>query len=285
MALPEDDLGAYLDRIGYTGHREPTLAALRGIVLAHITTIPFENIDVLLGRGIRLDNASLMAKLVHGGRGGYCFEQNSLLLRSLQALGFLAEGLAARMIYGRPEADIGPRSHMLLRVVLPEGEFLADVGAGRIAPTVPMRFEIDREQATPHGLYRLVATDGEFELLVSLDAGWVRLYRFSLVPQLAIDYEVSNWFTSTHPAVLFTNHLVAARADSDRRFTLLDREFTTRHRDGRVERRSLADAADLAEVLRSCFRIAPSEAGRDAGAVWERLSVRRRAGERDGGGA
>ncbi|MGD9618183.1 MAG: arylamine N-acetyltransferase [Alphaproteobacteria bacterium] len=64
----------------------------------------------------------------------------------------------------------------------------------------------------------------------------------------------------------------AARADSDRRFTLLDREFTTRHRDGHVERRNLADAADLADVLTSCFRIAPSAAERDAGAVWERIS-------------
>src|SRR4051812_20591606 len=137
MALRDEDLTAYLNRIGYAGPRELTLTVLRNIVLtlAHVTTIPFENIDVLLGRGVRLDNASLMAKLVHGGRGGYCFEQNGLLLRSLQALGFPAEGLAARVIYGRPEGDIGPRSHMLLRVVLSEGDFLADVGAGRIAPT------------------------------------------------------------------------------------------------------------------------------------------------------
>ena len=82
MTLRDEDLTAYLNRIGYAGPRELTLMALRNIVLAHVTTIPFENIDVLLGRGVRLDNTSLMAKLVHGGRGGYCFEQNGLLLRS-----------------------------------------------------------------------------------------------------------------------------------------------------------------------------------------------------------
>ena len=98
MTLRDDDLTAYLDRVDYTRPREPTLAALRGIVRAHATAIPFENIDPLLGRGVRLDNASLMAKLVHGGRGGYCFEHNTLLQHALLALGCRVEGFAARVL-------------------------------------------------------------------------------------------------------------------------------------------------------------------------------------------
>jgi N-hydroxyarylamine O-acetyltransferase len=272
MVLRDDDLVSYLDRIGCAGLREPTLATLRGIIAAHATAIPFENIDVLLGRGVRLDTASLTGKLVRGGRGGYCFEHNTLLLHALGALGFAVEGFAARVLWGRPEGDPTARSHMLLRVSLPEGEFLADVGFGGVTLTAPLRFVIGPEQETPHEPHRLVAVDdGETELQARLDGEWARLYQFLPLRQLPIDYEQANWFTSTYPESLFTNHLLMARPEPDRRYALFDREFTVRYRDGRVERRRLADAADLAEVLRNCFRVAPSAAERDAPAVWERL--------------
>src|SRR5581483_3723209 len=94
MALRDDDLSAYLDRILYAGPREPTLAALGGVVAAHATSIPFENIDPLLGRGVRLDAGSLTGKLVGGGRGGYCFEHNTLLQHALRALGFAVDGFS-----------------------------------------------------------------------------------------------------------------------------------------------------------------------------------------------
>jgi N-hydroxyarylamine O-acetyltransferase len=108
---------------------------------------------------------------------------------------------------------------------------------------------------------------------VQLDNQWTRLYQFLPSPQLPIDYEQANWFTATHPESLFTNHLLMARPEPDRRYALFDREFTLRHRDGRAERRMLSAAADIADVLSRCFRIAPSAAERDAGAVWERLST------------
>src|SRR6478609_7436175 len=94
------DLPAYFDRIRYAGPREPTLPVLRAIVQRHTAAIPFENIDVMLGREVRLDPPSLQHKLVHAGRGGYCFEQNSLLLAALTALGFQVTGLMARVIRG-----------------------------------------------------------------------------------------------------------------------------------------------------------------------------------------
>ncbi len=152
-----------------------------------------------------------------------------------------------------------------------EGEFLADVGFGGVTLTAPLRLEIGPEQQTPHEPHRLVDSDGEIELQARLDGEWTRLYQFLPLPQLPIDYEQANWFTATYPESLFTNHLLMARPEPDRRYALFDREFTVRYRDGRAERRTLADAADLADVLKSCFRIAPSAAERDAGAVWERL--------------
>lgn len=271
MALRQDDLTAYLDRIFYAGPRRPDLTTLRGVVAAHATSIPFENIDPLLGRGVRLDAAALWGKLVNGRRGGYCFEHNTLLQHALRALGFRVEGFSARVLWGRPEGDPTSRDHMLLRVALPEGEFLADVGFGGLTLTAPLRLELGTEQHTPHEPHRLIDSDGEIELQARLDGRWVSLYRFLPLPQLPVDYEQANWFTATYPESLFTNHLLLARPEPDRRYALFDREFTVRYRDGRAERRNLADAADLAEVLTGCFRIAPAAAERDAGAVWERL--------------
>src|SRR4051812_48628397 len=101
MKLSDSDLAAYFARIGHAGRRAPTLPALSGIVAAHATAIPFENLDVLLGRGARLDSGAVVDKLVHRGRGGYCFEHNTLLLHALQALGFDVTGLAARVLWNR----------------------------------------------------------------------------------------------------------------------------------------------------------------------------------------
>ena len=90
------DLDAYFERIGYGGPWEPTLAVLRELHALHPIAIPFEAIDVLTGDGIDLSPAAVDAKLIHAGRGGYCFEQNSLFGRALRTLGFEVEGLIAR---------------------------------------------------------------------------------------------------------------------------------------------------------------------------------------------
>lgn len=253
------DIDAYCARIGYSGPREPSLAALREIVAAHTAAIAFENLDVLLKRPIRLDPASLYAKLVHARRGGYCFEQNLLLLDVLTRFGFRATGLAARVQWGRPPGSVGPRTHMLLRVDLAEGPHLADVGFGGLTPTAPLALAPGPEQATPHESFRLVVADGEFDLEAKLGGNWASLYRFSLQPQLPVDYEVANWFTATHPQSLFVNHLIASRASAGRRHALFNNRHTVRGHDGGSERKLLPDAAALRSVLDCDFGIALPE--------------------------
>jgi N-hydroxyarylamine O-acetyltransferase len=269
MPLDRIDLSAYCTRIGYQGPHQASLAALHGIVAAHATSIPFENLDVLLGRPVRLDAESLVQKLVRERHGGYCFEHNTLLWQMLETLGFEVVGYAARVVWGRVDDTPGPRTHMLLRVTLPEGDFLADVGFGGLTLTSPLRFEIGAEQQTPHEAHRLVESDGEIELQARLDGVWTRLYHFALLPQAPIDYEVANWYTATYPTSLFTNNLLMARPEPDRRYALFNRECTIRHRDGRVERRELRDAADLCDALSCYFIVRLPEA--DCAAVWERL--------------
>jgi N-hydroxyarylamine O-acetyltransferase len=256
MSDKSDDIDAYCARIGYSGPRQATPAVLQTLVARHSAVIPFENLDVLLERPIRLDLPSLHAKLVGKRRGGYCFEHNLLLLDVLRRIGFSAVGLAARVQWGRPAGTIGPRTHMLLRVDLAEGPYLADVGFGGPTPTAPLALQTGNEQATPHGSFRLVAAGGEFDLEARRGEGWASLYRFSPQEQMAVDYEVANWFTSTHPNSLFVNHLIAARSDPAARYTLFNNKFTVRNRDGTTERRTLNDVSEFGEVLAREFGIA-----------------------------
>src|SRR5260370_29963050 len=126
------DLDAWLRRIGRGGSRAPTLATLRAVVAAHAAAISYESIDVLLERTPRLDLASLQQKMVAGGRGGYCFEQNMLFRGALRALGYTVTSLQARVVRGLAVDAPRPMLHMVLRVDLPEGAFLADVGFGNL---------------------------------------------------------------------------------------------------------------------------------------------------------
>ena len=250
------DLDSYLTRIGYSGDRKPTLETLRGMHFAQATAIPFENLDVLAKRGIALDPAAVRAKLIDRGRGGYCFELNALYSAALRALGFQVTELIGRVRWMAPAEAATPRSHMLLLVALPEGEFLTDTGFGGLTLTGPLRFETDIEQETPHEVHRIVASDIGFELQAKLGETWTSIYRFSLEPQHAPDYELSNWYMSTHPESIFVNHLIAGRPAPDRRYSLLNNNFTPRHRDGRVETRTLETIGEMAGVLREDFRIA-----------------------------
>src|SRR5882757_228925 len=124
MSETHFDLDAYLARIGLTGRPDPTLESLRAVVAAHCMAIPFENIDVLLGRPPKLDLASLQAKLVQERRGGYCFEQNLLLRAGLRGLGFTASGMIARVVRGAPADAPRVACHMVVRVELDQGSFL-----------------------------------------------------------------------------------------------------------------------------------------------------------------
>ena len=255
------DLDAYLRRIGYGGSTEPTLATLAALQSHHAGRIPFENLDVLLGRPISLDPQALQGKLVHGGRGGYCFEHNTLFQHVLRSLGFQVAALAARVVWRQPEGAVPPRTHMLLRVELPEGPVLADVGFGGATPTAPLRFAVGIAQPTGLEPFRLAETGTELQLEICRGAAWVPLYRFSLEPQHPIDLDLSNWYVATHPGSLFVQHLLAARPTRSGRHGLFDSDYTLSRPDGAVEERRLADGTALLDVLEQEFllELAPTE--------------------------
>jgi N-hydroxyarylamine O-acetyltransferase len=205
------DLDRYFARIGYSGPRTPTLDTLNAIAKAHVETIPFENLDVLLGRPIDLELGAVQRKLVDARRGGYCFEQNSYLLAVLTELGFAARPLSARVRLQRPRDYTPARTHLILRVEL-DGPWLVDVGFGSMSMASAIRLVLDEPQPTPHEPRRLVRDGDLIFHQVQLAGEWNDIYELTLEEMPAIDREVANWYTSTHPQSSFKSRLLAARA-------------------------------------------------------------------------
>ena len=257
------DLDAYFKRIGYEGPRDANLETLRALHLKHPMAIPFENLNPILGLSVPLDMASLQAKLIHAGRGGYCFEQNGLFLRVLQMLGFSATGLSARVLRGREEKDAA-RSHMVVKIELPgddnfKGVYIADIGFGNLTLTAPLRLHDESPQETPHGVFRLVRSGEEYEEQVLLDGEWETQYRFALLEYFPQDYEALNWYRATHPKSPFVNILMVGRPLPDRRLGLRNDHYAIRYLDGRSEKRILESPREIIDVLERDFGIALPE--------------------------
>jgi len=267
------DLEAYLARIGYTGPRAPTLEVLHALTAAHAQAIPFENLDVLLGRGIDLGPEAVFDKLVRRRRGGYCFEQNGLLLGALTALGFEVVPLSARVRIDRPREVLPPRTHLFLRVEVAGASWLTDVGVGALSLTRAIRFVADEEQATPHEPRRILRENDRWFHQARLGATWSDVYEFTGEEMPPIDRELANWFTSTHPESHFLGRLIAARAAPDgRRITLQNGELKIRERDGRATVQTIGSLEELLLVLAERFGLAfpPETRFGPPGSPWPR---------------
>jgi N-hydroxyarylamine O-acetyltransferase len=245
------DRDAYLARIGYEGSHEPSLDTLRALHFAHVSSIPFENLDILLGRGISLDLGRIQAKLVTARRGGYCFEQNALFAAVLESLGFMVSRLAARVRFGAVE--IRPRTHMLLAVHVNAEPWLADVGFGCAGPLYPVRFH--EAQPNQQGAWQFrVRTEGDqFVLESNENGGWpVDLCAFSPEPQHAVDYEIGNYYTSTHPHSRFVRMLIVEKATPQTRWFLHNQELSEENAETTTTR-TIENDDDVRDILADRF--------------------------------
>ncbi|MBE2214290.1 MAG: arylamine N-acetyltransferase [Opitutaceae bacterium] len=249
MTTPALDLDAYFARIGYHGPRTATLDTLAAVHERHAQTIPFENLDVVLGRAIPLDLPALERKLVHERRGGYCFEQNTLFAAALRALGFAVTPLLARVRWQVPAGVPTPQTHMALRVEIDGRPWLADAGFGGNGLMAPLALDSTNEQRTRHEPRRLVPHGRNLLQQIQIANTWTDVYVLHLDEAFPIDFEVANWFTSMHPASRFRQNVMAARAEGELRYALLNRDLTARHRDGTAEKRQIASHNELLEVL------------------------------------
>ncbi|MGW4565432.1 arylamine N-acetyltransferase family protein [Streptomyces sp. NPDC004561] len=263
------DLGAYLDRIGWEGGRQAGLRTLRGVHLAHALSLTFENLDPVAGRAPSLAVGDLMAKMVHGRRGGYCYEHNTLLWRALEALGFRVTPLAGRVVLGAETPESRPRTHAMLRVEVPGDPrpYLADVGfgaAGALLEPVPLVLGTEFEGAGRRHRFVLLPHHGPLELwaLQAYDRfrdEWVSQYAFTQEPFTAADFEVFNWHVGTNPRSPFTHRPYLQRTTRERHLALDGDRFTETRPDGTVTERKLADEAEARRVVEEKFGVAVPE--------------------------
>jgi N-hydroxyarylamine O-acetyltransferase len=261
------NIDAYFRRIGYAGPTLPTLDVLRAIARQHAMSIPFENLAVLVSGPPDLELPAVEAKLVHAGRGGYCYEQNALLYAALVHLGFRIKGLSARVRYGVPADVVTPRSHMLLAVDTPDGAVLADAGFGGLTLTAPVMMRWHEEQPTLHETVRLVPSEGDYLLQARIGDDWADVYRFDLTPQLAPDYIQQNWHTATRPNALFANNVIVAMPKPGGRYALFNRTLTWRPVTGDKERSAVDTRSAMRAVLADVFSLHISDAELDT--AWE----------------
>lgn len=253
------DLQRYLERLGYASAPAATLDNLRELQRRHTTEFAFETLSTMLRVPVEVEPAAIQDKLLHQGRGGYCFELNRLFLLLLQALGFDARGLTGRVVMGGPEDALPARTHMLVLVTLEGVRYITDVGFGGMVPTGPLLLDSEAEQATPHEAYRLSHVDGTYTLRARVADSWRAMYVFDLQTVADIDYVVGNWYVCTHPDSPFLGQMIAARTGPGLRKTLNNGSFAI-HRLGQASERVQLDSVDeVLRVLRDEFGIRPPE--------------------------
>lgn len=245
------DLDAYLARVGLTGALEPTGATLAALHRAHVDAIAFENLDVFLGRGVRVDLGSVQAKLVAARRGGYCYEHGVLFAAVLERIGYQVDRLLARIGY-KPRFP-RPRTHMTLHVTGRDGQWLADVGFGA-GLLEPLPWDAGGRPHRQGGwTYRIAAPEAGTWVTQQASGGdWLDLYTIEPDRQHASDVEMSNHYTSTHPRSPFTGHAIVMRKTADVQHRLRDRDLSTIWPDGTSTERTLTDP-EITSALREMF--------------------------------
>jgi arylamine N-acetyltransferase len=252
----------YFTRIGYDidsgALPAPTEDLLHALVAAHGRTIPFENLDPLLGVPVDdLGPGPLVEKLVRRRRGGYCYEHNGLVGYVLEALGFGVERLTGRVVW--MQAADGPlpaMTHQVLAVTVPgeDDRFLVDVGFGGQTLSSPIRLVAGPEQTTRHELYRIVEWDDELVLETEVRQQWRPMYTFTEQPRPRIDLEVGSWYVSTLPTSKFVTTLSAALVTDDARYNLSGRNMSIHRKDG-SEKIRFETAAEVLDALDDHFNV------------------------------
>jgi N-hydroxyarylamine O-acetyltransferase len=243
------DLASYLQRIDIKGPLTPDLKSLKLLHQSHATRIPFENLDIQLGKPISLDLDDLQRKMIHNKRGGYCFEQNTLMQSVLKEIGYDVIACEARVRMGRTIS--APRTHMLLIVNLEEGRYLVDVGFGGDGLLLPVSLD-GREETQFLWTYRIIREGDLHVLQVLRPEGWLDLYAFLPEFRYPVDFQVANWYTSTHPESRFVLTLTVQLPTPEARYILRNQWFVT-ERGGKEEARELVDRTEFLHVLDKIF--------------------------------
>jgi N-hydroxyarylamine O-acetyltransferase len=256
-----DGVDRYLERIGYTGRRTPTLTMLRKLQVAHLIHVPFENLDVFHRRGVRVDVNWSFQKIVNRRRGGWCYELNGCFGALLEQLGYRVVRLSSRTF----EPDTGGLSadfdHLALLVRVGADRFLVDVDWGDCALT-PIPAEPGDYKTRPRPV-RIETTADSLRLIervnrVDGETAWELQYEASLHPRALADFDPRSRYLQTEPGLNWTEKPLVTRATSAKgaRLSLHADRLRTREDDLSFADEPVSDA-DWPAVLQERFGIAP----------------------------
>ena len=250
------NIKAYLERINYRGSLVSWAETLRALQVAHLLSVPFENLSIHAGQPILLEDDALFSKIVTNRRGGFCYEANGLFAALLRALGFDVEMLSAEV--ANAAGEFGPDfDHMALMVQL-ERRWLVDVGFGD-SFLEPLLLDECDEQRQGSRAYQIIP-DGNYLVVMRREKGeeWKAQYRFTLRPYTFADYAEMCRYHQTSPESHFTRSRICSRATEQGRITLSDMRFITTSNSGGQQvrqERTLTSEKEYADVLREHFGI------------------------------
>lgn len=253
--MPEKvNLKAYFDRIGFAGSIAPTVATLELLHALHPATIPFENLDPLIGKPVALDQASLERKLLAERRGGYCFEHNLLFMRVLAELDYEVRPLLARVIWPI-DAENGATepTHLLLLVEINGQKYIADVGFAGLTLTTPLRLRAEADQATPHQNFRLMGGDPEWTLEVQLGEDWRPVYAFTTANVSEEEIAALQARLAVEPPPRFQNNLVVSLSPTGKRQSLVGARYTLRPLEGEEQKTDITSLEQMRAILTGEF--------------------------------
>ena len=215
------DMTAYLKRIHYDGGTAVSVETLKNLHIAHTMNVPFENLDVFEKKPISLKIDDLFKKIVIDRRGGYCFEMNGLFSFVLKNLGFSVKNLLARVWVNNSE--YGGKTHQVLVAEIGNQQWLCDVGFGGNGLVAPLLLAEGVEQEQYGRSYRIAMNPAYgYVLQYRIKGEFQPVYAFSLEACYPNDYEIANYYTSTHPSSRFIKERIFTKPTETGRVTLLE---------------------------------------------------------------
>ena len=252
----------YLADIGlaYLKSSTPNLENLAKIQWSHLTNYPFQSLSTVLHLPISIKPDDIYQKIVVDKQGGYCYEQNLLVLAVLTNLGYKARPLTGYIVHDNAPDTPKARTHVLLLVTIKTQDYLLDVGYGGLVPTAPLKFVVDEVQNTPHGRYKIISHDDKYIVCADVKDEWQMLYAFDLQPQNQHDLEMGNWYISTYPKSPFRNMLMVSRIEANGiRHNLLNNTYKRHTIGGPSVTEYLANTDEIITKLNDTFLLNTDE--------------------------
>jgi len=252
--MKDPEISQYLSRINLDD-ANPNLDSLTELQEYHMENIPFENLDIVVGREIALDYQHLFEKVIIKKRGGYCFELNTLYAELLRAIGFSPKPVLGRVWLSNPKR-MPPRNHLAHLVELGGKTYITDVGFGGLITRIPLDINVSAPVSDNDGMVKVIPfADRQFMIQRETEKGWTNLYSFEDMEISKEDIEISNYYMSTHPNSHFFEHKFVGKNTTEGRIALFNNKMSIRKGIKVVDKKRVDFGKDWLKIIKNKFSL------------------------------